>query len=70
MRYVVLCEQYHTDHSGFDAILVGQKKSDALDRTLRVVGSRIKVKTYTDLIDDTERRYKNYLEALSAQATA
>jgi DNA-directed RNA polymerase subunit RPC12/RpoP len=67
VRYVVLCEEYHTDHSGFDAILVGQKKSDELDRTLKVLGNRIKVKTYTDLIGDTERRYKRYLDALAAQ---
>lgn len=65
-RYVVLCEQYHTDHSGFDAILVGQKKSDDLERTLKVRGNRLKVKTYTDLIGDTERRYKSYLDALAA----
>ena len=64
-RYVVLCEQYHTDHAGFDAILVGQTKSDELNRTLRVRGNRVRVKTYTDLIDDTERRYKSYLEALA-----
>jgi hypothetical protein len=68
VRYVVLCEEYHTDHSGFDAILVGQKKSDELDRTLKVLGNRIKVKTYTDLIGDTERRYKRYLDALAAQS--
>jgi hypothetical protein len=44
VRYVVLGEKYHTDHTGFDAILVGQKKSDELDRTLKVLGNRIKVK--------------------------
>lgn len=70
VRYVVLCEEYHTEHTGFDAILVGQKKSADLDRTLKVLGNRVKVKTYTDLIDDTEKRYKDYLEALSTQAAA
>src|SRR5438093_678036 len=64
VRYVVLCEEYHTEHSGFDAVLVGQKKSTDLDRTMKVLGGRnIKVRTYTDLIDDTEKRYTDYLEA-------
>ena len=63
-RYVVLCEQYHTDHSSFEAILVGTKKSEDLARTLKVRGASMKVKTYTDLISDTERRYSNYLKVL------
>lgn len=65
VRYVVLCEKYHTDHSGFDAILVGQRSRTSL----RVVGSRIKVRTFTDLIGDTERRYKDYLAALGTPTT-
>jgi ribosomal protein L40E len=69
-RYVVLCEEYHDDHTGFDAILVGQKKSDDLARTLKVRGNRLRVKTYTELIGDTERRYKDYLDALAAQSAA
>jgi len=63
-RYVVLCEEYETDHKSFEAILVGSKKSSDLDRTLKVRGSRLGVRTYTDLIGDTERRYKRYLDAL------
>lgn len=55
-RYVVLCEQYHDDHNGFEAMLIGQKKSNDLVRTLKVRGNRLKVRTYTDLIGDTERR--------------
>ena len=68
VQHVVLCEEYHTEHNGFDAILVGQKKSSDLERTLKVVGNRIKVRTYTDLIDDTEKRYRDYLTALSTRA--
>jgi hypothetical protein len=70
VRYVVLCEKYHTDHTGFDAILVGQKKSEELAGHLKVVGNRLKVRTFTDLIDDTERRYKDYLAALETQTAA
>jgi hypothetical protein len=70
VRYVVLCEKYHTDHTGFDAILVGQKKSEELAGHLKVVGNRLKARTFTDLIDDTERRYKDYLAALETQTAA
>jgi hypothetical protein len=63
-RYVVLCEEYDTDHRGFEAILVGSKQSDELKRTLKVRGTSLRVRTYTDLIGDTERRYSSYLQAL------
>lgn len=69
-RYIVLCEQYHTDHRGFEAMLVGQKISADLDRTRKLRSERFKVKTYTDLIGDTERRYKDYLDALATQTAA
>jgi len=63
-RYVVLCNQYDNQHSAFEAMLVGKKASDDLTRTLKVRGSAFKVRTYTQLVNDTERRYKRYLEAL------
>ena len=64
-RYVVLCEEYDTDHSSFEAMLVGKTASDDLKRTLKVRGSACKVRTYTQLVGDTERRYAKYLQALS-----
>jgi hypothetical protein len=67
-RYVVICQQYSDDISTFEAILVGRRASDDLRRTLKVRGSSFKVKTYVDLIADTERRYQRYLEALDATA--
>ena len=66
-RYVVLCDEYHTEHTSFEAYLVGNKSSDDLKRTLKVRGSSFRVRTYTDLISDTERRYKRYLDALEPQ---
>jgi hypothetical protein len=64
-RYVVLCNQYSSDHSSFEAILVGTKQSDDLKRTLQVRGgNRFQVKTFVDLISDTERRYKRYIDAM------
>lgn len=65
VRYVVLCEKYDTDHSGIEATLVGQKRSEELIGHLKAVGGRIKVRTFTDLIGDTERRYDDYLKALA-----
>lgn len=64
-RYVVLCDEYDDDHSSFEAILVGKKASEDLKRTLKVRGSGFKVRTYTQLVGDTERRYQKYLDALA-----
>lgn len=64
-RYVVICEQYDADHSSFEAILVGSKASEDLKRTLKVRGQGFKVRTYTQLVSDTERRYKGFLDALT-----
>jgi hypothetical protein len=63
-RYVVLCKEYLTGKKAFEAYLVGSKSSPDLKRTLAVRGTAFRVRTYTDLISDTERRYKKYLEAL------
>jgi ribosomal protein L40E len=63
-RYVMLCQKYNTELSGYEAILVGQKESDNLTRTRKLRGGSQKVQTYTQLIDDTERRYGDYLKAL------
>jgi ribosomal protein L40E len=67
-RYAVLCDQYSDDHNSFEAILVGSKQSDDLRRTLKVRGgNRFQVRTYTDLINDSERRYKSYLKAMDSE---
>lgn len=47
------------------AILVGQKASEDLRRTLKM-RKGFKFRTYTQLIDDTERRYADYLGALES----
>lgn len=63
-RYVVICDQYDDSHSSFEAILVGAKASDDLNRTIKMRKESFKIRTYTQLVSDTERRYKNYLDAL------
>lgn len=68
-RYVVISRDYLDDARYFEAMLVGRKASDDLKKTLDVRGGQsFKVRTYTQLISDTERRYKNYLEALEPPA--
>jgi hypothetical protein len=67
-RYVVICEEYSSEHSSHEAILVGTKQSDDLRRTLKVRGGSFKVLTFVDIIHDAERRYKKYLDAISGEA--
>lgn len=63
-QYVIICREYDDTIKSFEAILVGKKKSKELDAVLRVRGGNWKVRTYTQLISDAERRYKNYLDQL------
>lgn len=64
-RYIVIAREYDS-YSSFEAILVGSKKSADLTRTLDVRGSSFKVRTYTELVADTERRYETFLKALES----
>jgi hypothetical protein len=65
-RYVMLCQRYNLELTSYEAILVGQKESDDLIQTRKLRGGSQKVRTYTQLIDDTERRYADYLKALES----
>ena len=67
-RYVVLCNKYDDDHSSFEAILVGQQQSEELKQTMKVRRETFRVRTYTQLISDSERRYERYLKAFSEPA--
>jgi ribosomal protein L40E/DNA-binding FrmR family transcriptional regulator len=58
-RYVTICEENSKDFSSLEAaVLVGRRTNSALDRTLKHRSGRFKVRTYTDLLHDTELRYK------------
>lgn len=63
-EYVDICNQHDSDLSGFEAILVGPKPTDELSRRMKLRRSDFKVRTYAQLIDDCERRYKRYLDGL------
>ena len=65
-RYVTICEENSKDFSSLEAaVLVGRRTNSALDRTLKHRSGRFRVRTYTDLLHDTELRYKNYLDAMA-----
>jgi len=62
--YLSIIEQHHS-FSSFEAYLVGRKISDELKRRIKYRGNQFKIRTFTELIEDTERRYKNYLEVIN-----
>jgi hypothetical protein len=62
-RYMILAEKY-SDHSDYEAYLVGNKKSDDLTRTLKHRSSKFKTLTYSDLLQDTKHKYESFLKTL------
>lgn len=69
-RYVVIAQEYDDQLSTFEAILVGKKMDDELRRVLKLRGARFRVLTFATLIDDTERRYEQYLKELDVERQA
>jgi hypothetical protein len=63
-RYVVIAEEYETIHTTFEAILVGKKVPGELKQVLKLRSQRFSAKSFVDLVGDTERRYKAYLDAI------
>jgi hypothetical protein len=66
-QYVRICRNTESV-SGFEALLVGSKVADELRDTLDMRSKSFKVRTYTELVSDTRRRYTNYLDALEKPA--
>lgn len=62
-QYMIVAEKY-TQYRSYEAYLVGKRKSDELRRTLKHRSSSFKVLTYADLIDDTRKRYSEFLDTL------
>ncbi len=61
--YLTIAEQYKRFRS-FEAYLIGNKKNQDLIRRLKHRSNNFKVLTYTDLIGDTEHRYRDFLETI------
>ncbi len=64
-NYLSIIEQKHSGKS-FECFLIGKTISEELERKKKYRGSQFKVRTFSDLIDDTEKRYKEFLKALQA----
>lgn len=63
-NYLSIIEQKHSGKS-FECYLIGRTVSDELERKKKYRASHFKIKTFADLIDDTEKRYKEYLDSLN-----
>jgi len=63
--YLTIAESY-SQYRGFEAYLIGNKKSDDLMRRLKHRSNSFKVRTYTDLLSDTERRYREFLKTMQS----
>ncbi len=62
-NYLSIIEQKHTGKT-FECYLVGQTISTELERKKKYRGNQFKVRTFSDLIDDTEKRYKEFYKTL------
>ena len=60
--YLTIAEKYKTYRS-YEAWLVGNKKSDDLTSRMKHRSSHFKIVTYSDLLEDTRQRYKDFLKA-------
>jgi hypothetical protein len=61
--YVLVAES-HLSFRSYEAYLVGSKVDADLTKTLKHRSSRFKVLTYSDLMDQTKKRYHEYLQAI------
>lgn len=61
--YLSIIEEHHK-FSSFEAYLVGKRISMELERRIKYRGSQFKIRTFTELIGDTEKRYNEYINLL------
>jgi len=61
--YLTLAEEY-SQYSSFEAYLVGNSKGPDLMRRMKHRSNIYRVRTYSDLIDETEKRYQEYFQLL------
>lgn len=59
-NYLKIIESHFTDYSGFEGYLIGKTISTDLDRTKKYRSSQFKIKTFTDFINDVEKRYSGF----------
>jgi len=62
-NYLTVIEN-HYDLKTFEAYLIGRKVSEDLKKRVKYRGNQFKLKTFVDLIEDTEKRYKEFIKTL------
>lgn len=62
--YLSIIEQHHSGKT-FECYLIGKSVSVELERIKKHRASHFKVRTFADLIDDTEKRYTEYIKDLN-----
>jgi len=62
-NYLSIIEQKFSAKS-FECYLIGKTISADLKSKMKYRGNQFRVRTFTDIIDDTEKRYKEFLKAM------
>lgn len=62
-NYLSIIEQKFSAKS-FECYLIGKTISPDLKNKMKYRGNQFRVRTFTDIIDDTEKRYKEFLKAM------
>lgn len=66
--YIYISEKYSgVKFTSYRGILVGRKIHDELRSRLKYRGRGFQIMTYSDLIDSTEKRYKDFLKILKSE---
>jgi len=60
--YLTVAKSYTTKYRSYEAYLIGNSQDDDLIKRKEFRSAAFKIWTYTDLIDATETRYREYLE--------
>ncbi len=64
-KYLKIIESHSQNYKSFETYLFGKKIDDDLLKTMKYRRTDIfKIRTFADLIDDTKRRYREYLEKI------
>ncbi|MEK7564274.1 MAG: hypothetical protein AAB510_01755 [Patescibacteria group bacterium] len=62
--YLSIIEEHGKKFSSSEVYLIGRKIDDDLSRKIKHRASHFKIKTFSDLIDDTEKRYKEFMDII------
>lgn len=61
-RYLKIIELHSGESKNFEAFLIGKKIDEDLKRTMKYRKSTFKIRTFSDLVNDTKKRYKEFLK--------